>query len=66
MTKRDYLRISGTMRYVRDLKTTDADTLDLLAYAFANELSYTMKEGRKVYNLSFDKVRFMLDCGCPA
>lgn len=58
MTKRDYLMISGTVRYVRDLKTTDADTLDLLAYAFATELGRRSGE--------FDKVRFMLDCGCPA
>ena len=58
MTKRDYLLISGVVRYVRELKTTDADTLDLLAYAFATEL------GRN--NQQFDKVRFMFDCGCPA
>lgn len=58
MTKRDYLMISGTIKYVRDLKTTDADTLDLLAYAFATELGGQSRE--------FDKVRFMLDCGCPA
>ena len=58
--------ISGTIKYVRDLKTTDADTLDLLAYAFATELGFTYRDGRRVQNLSFDKVRFMLDCGCPA
>lgn len=50
--------ISGTIKYVRELKTTDEDTLDLLAYAFATELGGQSKE--------FDKVRFMLDCGCPA
>jgi len=58
MTKRDYLMISRTVRYIRSLKTTDEDTLDLLAYAFANEL------GRN--NKQFDKPRFMADCGCPA
>ena len=58
MTRRDYVLISGTIRYVRSLKTTDEDTLDLLAYALATEL------GRN--NESFDKVRFMFDCGCPA
>ena len=58
MTRRDYVLISGTVRYIRSLKTTDEDTLDLLAYAFANEL------GRN--NERFDKARFMVDCGCPA
>ena len=58
MTRRDFELISRTVRYVRSLKTTDEDTLDLLAYAFATEL------GRN--NLSFDKPRFMADCGCPA
>ena len=58
MTRRDFELIAGVLKYIRDLKTTDADTLDLLAYAFATEL------GRN--NQRFDKVRFMLACGCPA
>ena len=58
MTKRDYLMISGTVRYIRSLKTTDGATLDLLAYAFATELGQRSRE--------FDKARFMADCGCPA
>ena len=58
MTRKDFELIAGTVRYIRDLKTTDADTLDLLAYAFATELGGQSRE--------FDKVRFMLDCGCPA
>jgi len=57
MTKRDYLLISATIKYVRDLKTTDSDTLDLLSYAFATALGGQSKD--------FDKVRFMFDCGCP-
>ena len=39
MTKRDYLMISGTIKYVRDLKTTDADTLDLLLPAMTGMVS---------------------------
>jgi len=58
MTRRDYVLISGTIRYVRSLKTTDEDTLDLLAYALATELAGKSRD--------FDKVRFMFDCGCPA
>jgi len=58
MTKRDYLLISGVVRYVRELKTTDGTTLDLVAYAFATELGQRSRE--------FDKARFMADCGCPA
>jgi hypothetical protein len=58
MTRRDFELIAGTVKYIRDLKTTDEDTLDLLAWAFATEL------GRN--NQRFDKARFMLACGCPA
>jgi len=58
MTRRDFELISSTVCYVRGLKTTDRDTLDLLAYAFATELGRT--------NRSFDKPRFMADCGCAA
>jgi hypothetical protein len=57
MTRRDFELIAGTVKYIRDLKTTDEDTLDLLAWAFATEL------GRN--NQRFDKARFMDACGCP-
>ena len=55
MTRRDFELIAGVVRYVRDLKTTDANTLDLLSIGFANEL------GRN--NQRFDKARFMRACG---
>ena len=58
MTRKDFLMISGTIKYIRDLKTTDGDALDLLAWAFATELGRT--------NAAFDKARFMNACGCPA
>jgi hypothetical protein len=57
MTKRDYILLSSTIRYVRELKTTDEDTLDLLSYAFATALGGQSRD--------FDKARFMADCGCP-
>lgn len=57
MTRRDFELIANVVRYIRDLKTTDTDTLDLLAWAFATEL------GRN--NQRFDKARFMDACGCP-
>jgi len=56
MTRKDFELIAGVVRYVRDLKTTDGDTLDLLAWSFATEL------GRN--NARFDKPRFMAACGC--
>ena len=58
MTRRDFELIANVVRYIRELKTTDADTLDLLAWAFATKL------GRN--NQRFDKARFMTACGCPA
>ena len=58
MTRRDFELIAGVVRYIRELKTTDADTLDLLAWGFATELSKN--------NPRFDKARFMTACGCPA
>lgn len=57
MTRRDFELIAGVVKYIRDLKTTDEDTLDLLAWGFATEL------GRN--NQRFDKARFMDACGCP-
>jgi hypothetical protein len=55
MTRRDFELIAGTVKYIRDLKTTDEDTLDLLAWAFATEL------GRN--NQRFDTPRFLKACG---
>lgn len=55
MTRRDFELIAGVVRYVAELKTTDRDTLYLIAYAFATELGKN--------NSRFDKARFMDACG---
>lgn len=55
MTRRDYEMISGAIRYVAELKTTNMDTLYLVAYALSTEL------GKR--SSAFDKQRFMADCG---
>jgi hypothetical protein len=58
MTRRDFELIAGVVRYVAELKTTDKDTLYLVAYAFSTELSKR--------NSAFDKARFMEACGVTA
>ena len=55
MTRRDFELIAGVIRYVAELKTTDKDTLYLIAYGFATELGKN--------NSRFDKPRFMEACG---
>ena len=58
MTRKDFELISGAVRYVSELKTTDRDTLYLVAYALSTELGKS--------NSAFDKARFMADCGVMA
>ena len=55
MTRRDFELIAGVIRYVAELKTTDKDTLYLIAYGFATELGKN--------NSRFEKARFMDACG---
>lgn len=58
MTRRDFELIAGVVRYVSELKTTDKDTLYLVAYAFATELAKN--------NSRFERARFMDACGVAA
>ena len=55
MTRRDFELIAGVIRYVAELKTTDKNTLYLIAYGLATELGKN--------NSRFDKPRFMEACG---